>query len=187
MGFPDLPSVVLKHIALTSMEYTDIAAQDGSRMLAGPKSASGCLNAEHSYFWISNEGIKQPHGVASAADASDEIIRQPSLLLENLPTCFLSDHRLKVTHHHRIGMRAGYGTDQIVSIANVGHPIPQRLVHGIFQGLTAGIHHPHLGAEFLRQALGKIEGGFPPRILMEIVLEFFSERPLTTHLRVCPL
>src|SRR5207245_6263906 len=105
----------------------DIAAQDGSRMLAGPKSAHGCLNAEHSYFRISNEGIKQPHRVASAADASDEIIRQPPLLLENLQTRFLSDHRLKVTHHHRIGMREGYGSDKLVRIATVVHPIPTRL------------------------------------------------------------
>ena len=60
-----------------------------------------------------------------------------------------ADHRLEVAHQFRIGMRAGGGADQIIGVLDIGHPVAQRLVHGVLQRAVAGGDRPHLGAEQL--------------------------------------
>ena len=61
----------------------------------------------------------------------------------------VADHRLEVAHHLRIGVRPGGGADQVVGVLDIGHPVAQRLVHGVLQRAVAGRHRPHLGAEQL--------------------------------------
>ena len=51
-----------------------------------------------------------------------------------------ADDRLEVAHHGRIGMRAGGGADAIERVVDVGDPVAQRLVHGVLEGLGAGLH-----------------------------------------------
>src|SRR5205823_13043989 len=84
---------------------------------------------------------------------------------------------------------AGFRDDSPSAHAARQEDLPDRIIDLVRSGVAEmlALEINFCAAEFLRQALGKIEGGLPPRILMEIVLEFFSERPLTTHLRVCPL
>ena len=38
----------------------------------------------------------------------------------------------------RIGMRAGGGADQVVGVLDIGHPVAQRLVHGVLERAVAG-------------------------------------------------
>src|ERR671918_1821689 len=81
MRSPDLPPVVLKNVALTTVKHADVAAKDRSRVFSCAKSAPRCFHTEHFYPSVLDEGIKQSHRVAPAADASDEIIRQASFRL----------------------------------------------------------------------------------------------------------
>ena len=60
-----------------------------------------------------------------------------------------ADHRLKVAHHGRIGMRAGDGADEVIGVGDVRDPIAQGLVHRVLQGAGAGRHRPDLGAQQL--------------------------------------
>jgi hypothetical protein len=41
-------------------------------------------------------------------------------------------------------VRAAHGTQNIVGVAHVGDPIPDGLIHGIFQGAAAGFHRHYL-------------------------------------------
>ena len=76
-----------------------------------------------------------------------ERIRQAAFGLLHLRAGLDADDRLKVAHHHRIRMRAGDGADAIECRADIGHPVAQRLVHGVLERLGAGFHRHHLGAE----------------------------------------
>jgi hypothetical protein len=44
-------------------------------------------------------------------------------------------------------MRARHGADAVEGVLDVGHPVAERLVHGVLEGLRAGLHRHHLGAE----------------------------------------
>ena len=44
-----------------------------------------------------------------------------------------ADHRLQVAHQRRVRVRAGHRADDVVGVAHVGHPVAQRLVHGVLQ------------------------------------------------------
>ena len=76
-------------------------------------------------------------------------VRQPAFRLQHLRARLLADHPLEVAHHRRIGVRAGRRADQVVGVLDVGHPVAQRLVHGVLQGGRAAGHRPHLGAQQL--------------------------------------
>ena len=58
-----------------------------------------------------------------------------------------ADDRLEVTHQRRVGVRAGYGADHVEGVVDVGYPVAQRLVHGVFQGAGAGGDRHDLGAQ----------------------------------------
>ena len=68
-------------------------------MLAGLDATARRLDAEHFHFGIPDKRIKQPHGVAPAADAGDEIVRQPAFGLEDLLARLPADDRLEVGRH----------------------------------------------------------------------------------------
>ena len=57
------------------------------------------------------------------------------LHLRHLLARLETDYRLKISHHHRIGMRSGYGTDDVKGVFDVGHPVAHRFVQRIFQRL----------------------------------------------------
>ena len=76
-------------------------------------------------------------------------VGQPPLALEHLRPRLLADDRLEVAHHRRIGMRPGHRADAVEGVADVGHPVAQRLVHRVLQRAAAAGHRHHLGAEQL--------------------------------------
>ncbi len=66
---------------------------------------------------------------------------------EHLFARLAADDRLKIAHHHRVGVRAGDRADAIERRADVGHPVAQRLVHRVLERPGAGLHRHDLGAE----------------------------------------
>ena len=93
--------------------------------------------------------MEQADRVRSAADAGDETVGQAAFRLLHLHARLVADHALKIAHHRRIGMRPRRRADAIESVADVGHPVAQRLVHRVLQRARARLHRPHLGAEHL--------------------------------------
>ncbi len=72
------------------------------------------------------------------------------------PTCsricaarFAADDRLKLANHQRIGMRAERRAEQVIGVADIGHPVAHGLVDGVLQRLAAGVDLPNRRAEQL--------------------------------------
>ena len=95
------------------------------------------------------ERVEKADRVRAAADAGDQAVRQTAFEFEHLRPRLLADHALEVAHHGRIGMRAGDGADAIIGVVDVGHPIAQRLVHGVLEGLRALLDGPDFRAQHL--------------------------------------
>ena len=51
--------------------------------------------------------MEHSHRVGAAADTRDHRVRLASCQFAHLPHTFATDYRLKVSHHQRVGMRAG--------------------------------------------------------------------------------
>ena len=56
---------------------------------------------------------------------------------------------LEIAHHGRIRMRAGDRADAVERVGDVGDPVAQRLVHGVFERLRTRFDGANLGPEHL--------------------------------------
>ena len=134
MGLDDLPVAILP-----TDRYGCRAALPGRsrrkccRVFTAVQAQTPRLDADHTNRCVVDEWMEQSDGIRPAADAGDERIRQTPGLLQTLRTGFVADDRLKVAHHHRIRMRAGDGTDDVVRVIDVRDPVAQRFVHRVFE------------------------------------------------------
>src|SRR3990172_8771801 len=149
MRFDDLPIFRLQQMHATSMQYTGTPDTKRCRMASGFQSVAGRFDTVHSDRVIVDKRIKQTDGVRSTTDASDHGVRQSAFEFHDLPAHFTPDHRLKIAHDARIGMRAGDSAENIKRAVDVGDPIAERLVDGVLQRLRAGVDRHDLGAEQL--------------------------------------
>src|SRR6185295_15039404 len=97
-------------------------------MLSQLAASSSGFHPNHSNI-IVEKRMKQSDRIRSATDASDQTIRQAVLLLKNLRPGLAPNDTLKVTHHPWIRMRSQRTSQQVISVGNIGHPIPQCFVN----------------------------------------------------------
>ena len=139
----------ITHRALQNPGTTTAVCIESGRMLAQATATPAGFDADHSHRLIAQERMKQSDRIRSAADAGNQTIRQTVLLFQDLRPRFPPDHALKIAHHQRIRMRSQRAAQQIISIGNIRHPVAQRFIDRILQGLRSGIDFAHFGAEQL--------------------------------------
>jgi hypothetical protein len=61
----------------------------------------------------------------------------------------VADDALQLADDVRVGMGPDDRSDAVVRRLDCRHPVPQRLVYGVFQGPAARVHSLHLGPEQL--------------------------------------
>mmetsp|Transcript_98813 Transcript_98813/g.235543 ORF Transcript_98813/g.235543 Transcript_98813/m.235543 type:complete len:583 (-) Transcript_98813:72-1820(-) len=118
------------------------------------------LDAHDAHLLVLEEGAEDADGIGAAAHAGDHRIWEsagavgeggvtelPGGLVQHLRPGLVADHRLQVPNDVGEGMRANCAADDVVSAANVGHPVSQGLVHCILQGAAATLHGHHRGAQ----------------------------------------
>ncbi len=93
------------------------------------------------------EGPEEADGVAAAADAGDQHVRQATGRAQHLFPRLASDDRLELRHHVRVGVGAGRRAEHVEGRLHVRDPVAQCLVQGVAQGPVAGGDRPHLGAQ----------------------------------------
>src|SRR5207248_5866253 len=107
----DLPGLVLKEIALATVQHAHLPRRERGGMRAGLEPAPRRLDADQLDAPVAAEGVKEPQGVAPAAHARDARVGQPPAGAQHLAAGLLAGHRLELAHHERVGVRAGYRAD----------------------------------------------------------------------------
>ena len=116
-------------------------------MLAGLDTVARRFDAVNRDIRVVEERVEQTHRVRPAADTRDQRVGQPALGLHHLLAGFAPDDRLKVAHQFGIGMRSGDRADDVEGRLDIGHPVAQRLVQGIFERMRARRHGNDLSAQ----------------------------------------
>ena len=111
-----------------SLEDTETSALKTGGVFTAANSFAARFDANHPHMSILQKRMKQTDGVAAATDTGDEQIRQALFAFENLTARFDADDALKITHHHRIWVRAEDRAQYIMSGAHIRHPIAHRFV-----------------------------------------------------------
>ena len=90
------------------------------------------LNTVDSDLLVLQKGAKQPHRIRSTTNTGNQIIWQlPGHFLE-LFAGFITDDRLKISHHHRIRIGTYYRAKEIVGSGSVGYPVSDGFIDSIF-------------------------------------------------------
>ncbi len=119
------------------------------RVFAAGDSLSACLDADEFHVFIADKLVKESNSIRPAADARDQRVGQSPGLRQNLRARFAPDHRLKIAHHCRVGVRAERRAEQIMSRVNIHYPIADRFVDRVFQRLASAVHAAHVRAQQL--------------------------------------
>src|SRR5436190_21277202 len=100
-------------------------------MLAEQPASSAGFDADQLDVLVADEGVEQADGIAASTDASESSIRQAAFLFQNLSVRLDSNHAMEIADHHRIRMRSQRGTQQVIGIVNVRHPIAHGFANGV--------------------------------------------------------
>ena len=107
------------------------------------------LDAHDPHARILDKGPEEADGVRAAADAGHHEVGELSSELPRLRPRFLADDAVEVAHHHRVRVRSQRRAQQVVGRPYVGHPVPERLVDGVFERLRAALDGNDGGAQQL--------------------------------------
>src|SRR5207244_1741469 len=88
---------------------------------------------------VIEECMEYADRVASPANTGNHTPWQLAFLLQDLSTGLSADDALEVANHGRVWMGADYGPQKVVGAFDVGDPVPQRFVDGVFECLRASV------------------------------------------------
>mmetsp|Transcript_14152 Transcript_14152/g.24610 ORF Transcript_14152/g.24610 Transcript_14152/m.24610 type:complete len:203 (-) Transcript_14152:1222-1830(-) len=117
-------------------------------LLVHINSLSSCLGTIESDLFVFHKGVKGTNGIGSTTNTGNHGIRKLAVVFgRKLFLDFLSNNTLKVTDDGREGVRSDSGTNQIVSVTNVGDPITHRFVDGVLESFLTSFHRNNLGTK----------------------------------------
>src|SRR5688572_3988222 len=145
----DVPGVVLQDERARALEHAGAAAGEARRVAPRGDALAARFNADQSHARIVDEAVEDADGVAASADAGDDDVRQPPHPFENLLPCLAADHRLELTDHQRVWMRAERRAEQVIRVVDVRDPVAHGFVDRVLEGPAAGIDGAHRRAEQL--------------------------------------
>ena len=149
MGFDDLPVVVADHVGAVTVQHADTAGRQRGSMASGLDAIARRLGTDDAHAGIIEEGMEQADGIAAAADAGGDRIRQAAVVGQHLRARLAPDHGVEVAHHARIRIGAGDGADDVEGVVHVGDPVAHRFVQRVLQRGRAAGHRHHRRAEQL--------------------------------------
>ncbi len=108
---------------------------------------TGGLDADERDLAVVHEPGEHADRVAAAADARERAIRQPPGLLEDLLTGLVADAALQIAHDGRVGSGPDGRAEDVVRVADVGHPVADRGGDRLLECPRAVLDRADLGAE----------------------------------------
>src|SRR5207249_6940245 len=133
----NLPVFILEDVRKRSVKHARPPARKSSRVITECGSTTAGFNTHHANLFLADEVIEQSDGVASAAHAGYEYVRQPAFLLENLRARFSADDRLELSNHHRVRMRTKDRAEHVVCRTDVRYPVAHGFIDGVLQRFAA--------------------------------------------------
>src|ERR1044071_6141214 len=124
----DLAVRVGEEKRLRALKNAQPAALKTRGMFAWANAFTSGFDADHADGFIFEKRMEKPDGIAAAADAGDEDVRQATFAFQNLAARFDSNYPLKIADHHGVRVRAERGTKDVVSRSHVRDPIAHRFV-----------------------------------------------------------
>ena len=100
-------------------------------MFAKLRAAPTGFDANQLDAFVADKRVEQADGIAAPADAGVQRIRQAALSLKNLGARLNADHTMKVADHDWIRMCTQRGTEEVISIVDVGHPVAHGFADGV--------------------------------------------------------
>ena len=159
MGFYDLAIFVFHQVGAVAMQHTWTARAQGGRVPARGNAIAGRFDTMHLHLMVIYERIKQSDGIGTAANTSNQHIRQAPGHFQHLWFGFAPDDGLKIPHHGRIGMWTRDRANDVERVVHIRHPITHGLVKRVFKGLGAGLHrHDRRAEQFHAQHIGSLSG-----------------------------
>lgn len=98
---------------------------------------------------VVQERMEQTDGVAAAAHAGADRIRQAAVVFQHLRTRFAADDGVEIAHHARIRIRAGDGADDVEGVLHVADPVAHRFIQRVLERGRARGDRDDLGPEQL--------------------------------------
>src|SRR6516162_386133 len=147
MGELNLSIFVRQEISLRALQHAKATRLKTGSMFSRSNSASTGLDTDHPNARIMEKGIEKSDGVASAANACYQQIRQTLFLLENLAASLFTDYSVQITHHHWVGMRAVSSPKKIMRRPDIRNPVTHCLVNGLLQSRLSSRHRNDLGSK----------------------------------------
>src|SRR5450759_6000673 len=131
----DLRVFILEHFCADAVEHAIFTFTQGGRMKS---LLVRCFHVAASGFYCEQVNIffykrmEYSHGIASAACARHDRIREPAFLFQYLQSCLFSDDALEITHHSWERMRPDNRAYHIMSCLDVCHPVAHGFIDGVF-------------------------------------------------------
>ena len=147
MGGLGLAVLVLEYEGSHAMQHADFPSRDRRGMASALDALAAGLEAVQRHVGVGNEIGEDAQRIGTTANASCHRIGQSAVTIQQLGPGLGADHPLKLAHQHREGMWTGDRADQVMGVVDGSDPIPQRVVHRVFQGLGAGLDSNHLSPE----------------------------------------
>jgi hypothetical protein len=147
VGELDLAIFILEDVRARALQHAEGTALKTGGVLFGHDAFAAGFNAKHFDGRVFEKWIKQANGVRTAADAGDKMVGQAFFFFENLAAGFVADNALEISDHHRVGMRAVRGAQNVMSGADIGDPIAHGFVDRFLKRFLAGMNGDDFGAQ----------------------------------------
>ena len=148
MRLSDLAIFVLQHISTVAVQNARNTALQRGRVLTTVHAFTSGFHADQTCLLKTDVWVKNTHGVAATAHTSNHGVGLFATGHEgHLFDAFVANDTLKVTHHHRVRVRAGHSANDVEGIVNIRNPVAHGFIQCVFQGLAARLHRHHRGAQ----------------------------------------
>ncbi|CAI8341573.1 MAG: Uncharacterised protein [Rhodospirillaceae bacterium] len=147
MALDNLAVLVLQQVGAVAVQHARLTPGQGGGVLVTLKPVAPGFDADDAHVLVVEEGVEQAQRIRPTADTGDQRVRQAAFAFEHLFLGFLTNHRLEVPDHGRVGVWASRRADDVEGVFDVGDPVAQGFVHRVFERAGAGGHRLDLGTE----------------------------------------
>src|SRR5262245_26728692 len=143
----NLAVTILQHVRISSLQNARRSAAKAGSMVAETLAAAACLYPDEPHALIPDELMEYADCIRTAAYTGYDGRGQLAFRLQDLRPRLPSDDRVEIAHHGRIRMRPKHAAQEVMRVADVGHPVAHGFIDGIFERARSGIHAPYLSAQ----------------------------------------